>query len=256
MTDAGGAARRTALVTGASSGIGAGVVEVLSAAGFAVTALARRADRLAALAARTGCAVAVADVTDPAAMEAALAEFDGQAPDILVCNAGLGGGFAGTAATPEAEIETVIGVNVTATLRLLRRVLPGMIARGQGHVVTLGSVAALYPSPSALYGASKAAILQIGQNLRMELGGTALRVTDIRPGRVSSEFYDVAIADRAKSAAAKATGIRELSPQDVGEAVLFAVNAPAHVNVSAIELQPVEQTYGGIGLYPGAVGGG
>ncbi|MEM1163016.1 MAG: SDR family NAD(P)-dependent oxidoreductase, partial [Pseudomonadota bacterium] len=153
----------TALVTGASSGIGAGVVEVLSAAGFKVTALARRADRLSKLSDRTGCAVAVADVTDPASMAGALSELE---PDIVVCNAGLGAGFDGVAGTASPDIKSVIDTNVTGTLNLLNLVLPGMIARKQGHVVTVGSVAALYPSNSALYGASKAAIRQIALNLR------------------------------------------------------------------------------------------
>ena len=151
------------------------MVEVLSAAGFKVTALARRADRLSKLSDRTGCAVAVADVTDPAAMAGALSELE---PDIVVCNAGLGAGFEGMAGTAHADIKSVIDTNVTGTLRLLNLVLPGMIARRRGHVVTIGSVAALYPSNSALYGASKAAIRQLALHLRMDTEADAVELED------------------------------------------------------------------------------
>lgn len=236
----------TVLITGASSGIGAGVVEVLSEAGFAVHATARRADRLAALAERTGCVTHVADVTDLVAMARIV---EAMAPDVLVLNAGRGAGFEGVAGTDPAIIAETVEINFTAVLQLLHIALPGMIARGRGHIVTMGSVAALYPSVSALYGSTKAAVAMIARNLRLELGGTGLRVTDIRPGRVASEFYDMAMEPE-KAAAAKATGIRELQPRDVGAAVRYAVTAPWHINVSAIELQPLEQSYGGMGIVP------
>ena len=236
-----------ALVTGASSGIGAGIVEVLCAAGYDVHALARRQDRLSALATKTGCTIHAADVMDTDAMARVIRDVQ---PEIVVCNAGRGGGFDGIAATSAEDIAATVALNVTATLDLLRLCLPGMIERGKGHVVTVGSVAALYPSTSALYGGSKAAVGMIAQNLRLELRGTGIRVTDIRPGRVASEFYDVAIEDRAKSAAAQDTGIRELQPTEIGEAVLHAVGAPRNVNVSTIELQPLEQTYGGLNFDP------
>lgn len=231
----------TALVTGASSGIGTGIAEVLAEAGMTVHAVARRADRLQALARRTGCVAHALDLTDAGARAAMMADL---APDVLVCNAGRGGGFAGLARTSRDEIEATIAINVTATLDLIRLALPGMIRRRRGHVVTIGSVAALYPSPSALYSASKAAFLAIARDLRLELRGTGIRATDIRPGRVASEFYDIA------NPSAKASGIRELTPRDIGQAVLYAVTAPPHVNVSAIELQPLEQTYGGVSFDP------
>lgn len=238
---------KTALVTGASSGIGAGVVHVLSEAGLAVHALARRADKLTALADATGCQIHTADVTDQTQMADVITMTT---PDILVLNAGRGGGFDGIANTAPSDISATVAINVEATLMLLHLALPGMIARGRGHIVTMGSVAALYPSPSSLYGGTKAAIKQIAENLRLELRGTGIRVTDIRPGRVTSEFYDVAVDDPAKAAAAKDTGIKELSPIDIGNAVRFAVMAPPHVNVSTIEVQPLEQSYGGLNTDP------
>lgn len=238
---------RAVLVTGASSGIGAGIVEVLCAAGYTVHAVARRADRLRQLADRTGCLPHPADVTDTAATTDLLNSID---PEIVICNAGRGGGFEGISKTSSEDIAATVDLNVTATLKLLRLCLPNMIANGRGHIVTIGSVAALYPSVSALYGGTKAAVGMIAQNLRLELRGTGIRVTDIRPGRVASEFYDVAIHDPAISTAAKATGIRELKPTEIGDAVLYAIRAPQHVNVSTIELQPLEQTYGGLNFDP------
>jgi NADP-dependent 3-hydroxy acid dehydrogenase YdfG len=238
---------RTALVTGASAGIGEAVVRKLAANGWEVHALARRGARLQALANQTGCIPHALDIRDGAALERLSA---GLTPDLLVNNAGLGAGITGLTAATREEIAQTIGTNVTAVLDLLRLTLPGMIARGRGHVVNIGSVAGLYPTVSAVYGASKGAIRLMGQNLRLELRGTGVRVTEICPARVSTEFYDAAIPDPATRDRLKTTGIRELSPGDIAEAILYAVSAPAHVNISTIELQPVEQSFGGAQFDP------
>lgn len=235
------------LVTGASSGIGSGIAEVLAEAGYEVHAVARRADRLDDLTGRTGCRAHAVDVTDSAAMATLVNEIQ---PEIVICNAGRAGGFDGIVNTRPEDLEKTISLNVTATLDLIRMCLPGMIARRCGHIVTMSSVAAIYPSVSSLYGGSKAAIQMIAQNLRLELRGTGIRVTDIRPGRVTSEIYKNAFSDPAKVARAIDTGIRELQPREIGDAVLYAISAPQHVNVSAIELQPLEQTYGGLYFDP------
>ena len=112
-------------------------------------------------------------------------------------------------------------------------------------MVNLGSVAGLYPTSSAVYGASKGAVRMMSQNLRLELRGTGVRVTEICPGRVSTEFFDAAVPDPATRDRLKTTGIREISPDDIAEAILYAVLAPGHVNVSTIELLPLEQSFGG-----------
>lgn len=239
--------QRQALVTGASSGIGAAVATELARAGLDVHAVARRADRLAALATATGCETHALDVTNARAVEVLMGSLS---PDVLVLNAGRGAGFEGLTTTSRRDLAATVETNITAVLDMIRLALPGMRERRQGHIVLLGSVAGLYPSVSALYGGTKAAIWMIAQNLRLELRGTGIRVTDIRPGRVATEFYDVAMQDPGKAAQAKETGIRELSPGDIAAAVLYAVQAPAHVNVAAIELQPVEQTYGGMQFDP------
>lgn len=232
----------TALVTGASSGIGVAVVQGLAAAGWTVHALARRGDRLTALGAETGCIAHEGDVRDGDAM----AKLVGDAlPDLLVNNAGLGAGITGLAAATREQVAQTIDTNVTAVLELLRLALPGMIARKHGHIVNVGSVAGMYPLTSAVYGASKGAVRLMSQNLRLELRGTGIRVTEICPGRVSTEFYDAAVGDAALRDRLKTTGIRELRPADIAAAILYAVSTPPHVNVQTIELQPVEQSFGG-----------
>ena len=236
-----------ALVTGASSGIGAAVVRKLAGAGWEVHALARRADRLDALAQETACTPHAADVRDGAAMEGLMA---GLAPDVLVNNAGLGAGITGLTGATREEIAQTIDTNVTAVLDLLRLALPGMIDRKRGHVVNIGSVAGLYPLTSAIYGASKGAVRLMSQNLRLELRGTGVRVTEICPGRVTTEFYDASVPDAEARARLKETGIRELTPEDIAEAILYAVSAPPHVNVSTIELQALEQSFGAFHFDP------
>lgn len=235
-----------ALVTGASSGIGAAVVRALVGAGYPVHAMARRADRLDALAAETGCTPVVADVRDTAALEAAVAGLE---PDVLINNAGLGAGLTGLVRASAQDVATTIDTNVTALLQLTRLVLPGMIARGSGHVVNLGSVAGLYPINSAVYGGSKGAVHLISQNLRLELRGTGVRVTEINPGRVTTEFFDVAVPEPVEGID-KAPPIQALTAEDIAAAILYAVQAPSHVNVSMVEIHPTEQAFGGGGFDP------
>lgn len=234
---------RTAVVTGASAGIGAATVHALSAAGATVHAVARRAERLDKLAKATKCVTHVCDVTEPRPRESLI---DRVQPDILVNNAGIGAGFEGLIDAEPSDIERTITTNVTSVLHLLHGFLPGMIARGGGHIVTIGSVAGVYPTVSAIYGASKGAMRMMDQNLRLELRGTGIRVTEIQPGRVATEFYDAAIPEKEIRDRYKITGIEELTADDVAGAILYAVSVPSHVNVSAIELQPTQQLFGGV----------
>lgn len=237
-----------ALVTGASSGIGRATAERLAAEGFTVHATARRADRLAELAERTGCLTHVVDVRDAAAMSE-LVEAIGSI-DVLVNNAGLGRMDGGLAQSSIDDIAVTIETNVTALLVVTRAVLGPMIARRSGHVVNVGSITALYASQSAVYGASKAAIHRLSTNLRLELRGTGVRVTEICPGRVVTEFYDVAISDPQRRAAATDTGITEITAAETADAIHYAIAVPAHVNINRIELQPTGQTYGGSNFDP------
>ncbi len=232
---------RTALVTGASAGIGRATVRALAGAGLAVTAVARRADRLAALAEETGATPLVLDLCDTDALYAQLASLE---IDVLVNNAGLGRGMASFLGADRSDIDATINTNVTAFLHTLRAVLPGMCGRKRGHVVGIGSVAGLYPIQSPIYGGSKGAVRLASQNLRIDLAGTGVRVTEICPGRVVTEF----MASAAGAEAARQTygTFDELHPEDVADAILYAVRAPWRVNVSTIEIVPTEQAFGGL----------
>ncbi len=242
--------RERALVTGATSGIGAATVRALCASGRQVLAVGRRAERLEALAGETGARALAADVRDTARIAAAVDRF---APMILINNAGVGHGITGMDGLSPDDLQEAFDINVTAPAQIIAATLPQMRAAGRGHIVNIGSIAGLHTLVSAVYGGSKSAIHRISQNLRFELSGTGIRVTEICPGRVSSEFYDAAAGDRDKLTAIGKSGITELAPEDVASAILYAVDAPDHVNVSLIELLPTEQAVGGIRAEPARV---
>lgn len=236
-------ANGTALVTGASAGIGAATVRALVQDGWIVHMTARRADPLDALAADTGATGHVIDATDATAMGRLVTATPF---DLIVANAGRGGAMTGLAGTAPDEIAALVQVNVTAVLQLIEAALPGMAARRRGHIISLGSVAGVYPVGTALYGATKHAIRGAIRNLRLETVGQGIRFTDIQPGRVRTEFYDVAVPDEDTRHRLKETGVEELTAGDVAEAIRWAAAQPAHVNVAAIELTPRDQVYGGV----------
>lgn len=237
----------SALVTGASSGIGAAVVRSLCSRGIAVHAMARRQQRLEALAEETGCITHVLDVRKTSRNFDVISGLDA---DIVVNNAGLGRGFGKLYEASLEDIDTTIDTNVRAAIHILRASLPGMLSRNRGHVVNMSSVAGLYPLASPIYGASKGAVHRLSQDLRLDLAGSRVRVTEICPGRVSTEFFDAAVDDPQRRAAITNTGISELTAEDIAAAVVYAVDAPWRVNVSLIELQPTEQVFGGMNLAP------
>ena len=238
---------RIALVTGASSGIGSAVTRTLCKSGLEVHALARRRDRLESLQAETGCHIHEQDLRDRNAINNL---FGHRRIDVLINNAGLGRGYETLSDTSYEDIDRTIDTNVKGTFYLIRAVLPGMIERCCGHVVNIGSAAGLYPLKWSLYGSSKAAIRMLSQNLRLELEGTRVRVTEICPGRVTTEFYNVAIDDPDQREALKTSGIHELQPQDIADAIIYSLDAPWHVNINRIEIMATEQTYGGSRFVP------
>jgi len=232
---------KTAIVTGASSGIGAAVVRAFSAAGLTVHAVARRQDRLEALAAETGCIPHVLDLRDQDALYETLSGIDA---DVLVNNAGLGRGFEDFSATPAEDINVTIQVNVLAALHVVRACVNGMKERKRGHIFNIGSVAGLYPVNSTVYGASKGAVHLMSQNLRVELAGSGIRVTEICPGRIETEFFETAFDDP-EAKKNFTLGFEIMQPEDISDAIMYAVSAPWRVNVSLIEMTPTEQHLGG-----------
>ena len=237
---------KTALVTGASSGIGEATVRALSERGIQVYAAARRKEKLDVLAAETGCIPVVLDVKDKDAIYSTLNDLE---VDILVNNAGLGKGFEALFKANPDDIQTTLETNVIGAAHVIRAVGAGMVKRNRGHVVNIGSVAGLYPINSSVYGSSKGAIHSMSQNLRIELKGTRIRVTEICPGRVATNFFNIAVDDPEKSAKAF-EGFEALTSEDISDAIMYAVDAPWRVNIGTIELSPTEQTFGGMEINP------
>lgn len=235
--------RRVALVTGASSGIGAETVRALAAHGFIVHALARRQDRLNALASNTGCIVHPVDLRDRKAFSAVLDQIPA---DVLVNNAGVSLDQGPLHAADLDDIDEMVDVNFTAGLHVLRHVIAGMVQRGRGHVVIVGSIAGLYPMPgSSVYTATKAAMHAVSHVLRHELLDKAVRVTEIVAGRVATEIFDRKTAP-GSAQGQFLEGHSVLSAADIANAISYAIGAPANVNVSRIEILPVSQAVGGL----------
>ena len=242
------------LVTGATSGFGAAIARRFAREGHRVIASGRRVDRLEALRAELGDAVLTVplDVRDPPAVERAVAGLpaDVAAIDLLVNNAGLALGLEPAQRASLDDWERMVDTNVKGLMTVTRAVLPGMVARDRGHVVNIGSTAASWPYPGAnVYGATKAFVHQFSLNLRADLLGTKVRVTVIDPGMVAgTEFSNVRFHGDDARAAQVYAGADPLTPEDVAETVWWVATLPARVNVNAIELMPVCQSYAGLAV--------
>ena len=233
---------KKALVTGATSGIGLETAIRLAESGIHVTAAGRRKEKLIALQNKISCDIIEIDVRD---QKKIYSEFGELEVDILINNAGVGKGFSPIFLAEPDDINTTTETNVTSFLHLLRAVVPGMVNRKKGHIINIGSIAGLYPVSSSVYGGSKGAVHMINQNLRVELSGTGVRATEICPGRVNTEFFDVAFSDNPDKRKQMTSGLKLLEQEDVADAIMFAINAPWRMNVSMIELTPTEQVPGG-----------
>ena len=169
-------------------------------------------------------------------------------PDILINNAGIGHGIDGLDGLDVSLIQEAIDINVSSPIKLTAALLESMKEQARGHIVNIGSVAGLHTLYSSLYGATKSAIHLFSQNLRAELHGTPIRVTEICPGRVSTGFFQAAVGNEERLKVLGHSGIKELTPTDIADAVLYALSAPAHVNITTIEIMPVDQAVGGMKL--------
>jgi NADP-dependent 3-hydroxy acid dehydrogenase YdfG len=231
---------RVAVVTGASSGIGAATARHLAAAGFDVVVGARRVERLAAVAEPISARSLALDVTDDASV-AAFCDAVGPV-DVLVNNAG---GALGLDAVAEADLDRwqrMYDANVLGTVRMTRGLLPALVASGDGHVVIVGSIAGLEPYPGgAGYNAAKFAVRALRTVLRQELLGQPVRVTEIDPGMVETEFSVVRFDGDEDRAATVYAGMTPLSADDVAECITFAVTRPPHVNIDTMLVMPRDQ---------------
>ncbi|WP_412066888.1 SDR family oxidoreductase [Rhizobium sp. SYY.PMSO] len=241
---------RSALVTGGSKGIGAAISAALVAQGLTVYALGRDRAALDALAARLGPGLKplVADVRDHAAIASRLGNAE---IDVLVNNAGGLSTVRPLHEQTAAETEEVIALNLAAPLQLIRMLLPGMIARRRGHIFNLTSTAASAVFPgTTTYGAAKAGLSQAGRILRYDLAGSGVRMTEIAPGRVETEFYLKAFDGDAESLRERMyTHQRPLRPDDIASVLVSALQLPPHADIAELILSPSEQAAGGH-VYP------
>jgi 3-hydroxy acid dehydrogenase / malonic semialdehyde reductase len=237
-------------VTGASSGIGAATALAFAAEGARLLLAARRAAKLAEVASQALERGAMAvhsinlDVRDRRAVQQA---FDDLPPDwadieILVNNAGLSRGLEKLYAGTIEDWEEMIDTNVKGLLYVTRVVVPGMVERGRGHVINLGSTAGELTYPNgAVYCATKAAERSINDGLRQDVLGTPVRVTSVDPGMVETDFSLVRFHGDNQRAAKVYQGVKPLTAEDVAEVIVWVAGRPAHVNIARVLLTPVQQ---------------
>ncbi len=238
----------TVFVTGASSGFGAAIARRFAAEGATVLAAARRVDRIPAHERIRPVALDVRDADAVRSVADAL-----PAIDVLVNNAGLAKGLEPAHRADLADWDDMLDTNCRGLVHCTRAVLPGMVARGRGHVINLGSVAGTYPYPGGnVYGATKAFVRQFSLNLRSDLHGTGVRVTCVEPGMCEgTEFSVVRFGGDTDRAAAVYDGMQALTADDIAETVHWAAAQPPHVNVNTIELMPVAQSSGPFQVHRG-----
>jgi NADP-dependent 3-hydroxy acid dehydrogenase YdfG len=231
-------ASRVALVTGASSGIGAATARALAHDGFEVVVAARRRDRLEELAAEIGGRAVELDVRDNASVAAL------PSADVVVHSAGGALGLDPVADADDGDWLAMYDVNVVGVQRVTRHLLPAMVERGHGHVVVIGSTAGRWVyEGGAGYVAAKHAVAAVVQTLRLELNGSPVRVTEIAPGMVkTAEFSLNRFGGDAQKAEKVYTGVAEpLTAEDVAECVRWTVTLPSHVNVDLVQVTPLAQ---------------
>jgi 3-hydroxy acid dehydrogenase/malonic semialdehyde reductase len=241
---------QTVLVTGATAGFGEAIARRMVKDGHRVIASGRRIERLEALKAELGDALLPfqLDVSDTAAV-AALPDSlpDGwREVDILVNNAGLALGLSPAYQADLAEWDTMVATNVTGLIHVTHALLPGMVARNRGLVINLGSIAGDYPYPGGhVYGATKAFVLQFSLNLKSDLVGTNVRVSNIEPGLCGgTEFSQVRFHGDSDKAAKVYEGTQPLTSENIAETVAWIAGLPPHMNVNRIELMPTCQAIG------------
>jgi serine 3-dehydrogenase len=239
---------KTAFITGATAGFGAAAARLFAKDGWRVIGTGRREDRLQALAEELGDRFTplALDMRDFAALEAA-ATGAGEV-DLLLNNAGLASAMAPLQETDFPSLETVIDTNVTGLVALTRALLPGIIAR-KGAVINISSVAATYPyRGGAVYGASKAFVRQFSLDLRCDLAGTGVRVTSIEPGMAETEFTIVRTGGDKAASDALYADMDPMTAEDIAGTIHWIATLPPHLNINAIELMPVSQSFAGFAV--------
>jgi 3-hydroxy acid dehydrogenase / malonic semialdehyde reductase len=240
---------KVALVTGASSGIGKAISESLAKHGIRLILIARRNDKLELLKrelqSNTKCYVIACDVADKEKIFQEITNLPVEFAkiDVLINCAGLALGLKAAQETEWQDWETMLNVNCLALTYITHLLLPNMVERNFGHIVNIGSTAGTYPYKGAnVYGATKAFVEQFTLNLKADLLGTAVRVTNIEPAMVGdSEFSLVRLKGDKKKADEVYKGLKPLSPADIAECAIWVLSQPAHVNINRIEIMPTSQ---------------
>jgi 3-hydroxy acid dehydrogenase/malonic semialdehyde reductase len=243
--------KKTALITGASSGIGLACADLLAAAGYDLILTARRQERLEEIKQRLSAAHAVSvqtlqlDVRDKAQVGEAFEKLE--APDVLINNAGLALGLSHFYAGDTNQWDTMIDTNVKGLLYVSRAMAEKMIARGSGHIVNIGSIAGkeVYENGN-VYCASKHAVDALTRGMRIELAGKGVKVTGIHPGAVETEFSIVRFGGDVERAKKVYDGFENLVATDIADAVVWAVTRPEHVNINDIVIMPKAQPAAGV----------
>ncbi|RPD90145.1 SDR family oxidoreductase [Neisseria weixii] len=237
------------LITGASAGFGEAMCRSFVAAGYHVIGAARRLDKLQALADELGGQFYALemDVSKTESIRNALDSLPENFSEIdcLINNAGLALGLDNADKADFGDWETMIQTNIVGLTFLTRQVLPQMVERNQGYIMNLGSIAGTYPYPGGnVYGATKAFVRQFSLNLRADLAGKNIRVTNIEPGLCGdTEFSNVRFKGDDERAADLYKNVQFIRPQDIADTALWLYQRPAHMNVNAIEIMPVAQTF-------------
>lgn len=240
------------LITGASAGFGEAMCHAFTAAGFNVVGAARRMEKLQALAEELGGSFypLQMDVADTSSVPAALQSLpEGfKEIDCLINNAGVALGLDSADKADFADWQTMIQTNIVGLTFLTRQILPQMVERKSGYIINIGSIAGNYPYPGGnVYGATKAFVRQFSLNLRADLAGTGIRVTDIEPGLCGgTEFSNVRFKGDDERAAGVYENIRFIRPEDIADTALWLYRRPAHMNVNTIEIMPVAQSFGAL----------
>jgi 3-hydroxy acid dehydrogenase/malonic semialdehyde reductase len=240
---------KTVLVTGASSGIGKAVAELLAEKGVTLVLLARRRDKLIELSqvlhSKTSCYVCECDLANIDSISAAIDNIpqDFSNIDGLINCAGAALGLGTAQEADWSDWQAMININCMGLAYLTQRLLPRMVAKNKGHIINIGSIAGNYPYKGGnVYAASKAFVQQLTLNIKADLLGTAVRVSNIEPGMVAdSEFSLVRFKGNADKASAVYEGIEALSSVDIANTVLWVLTQPAHVNINTIELMSINQ---------------
>lgn len=247
---------KVAVVTGASSGIGKAIAESLAKLGVRLILIARRDDRLKLLQrelqSNTECHVIACDITDKKKISEELKNLPAEFAkvDVLINCAGLALGLETAQETEWQDWETMLNVNCMALTYITHLLLPDMVERNFGHIINIGSTAGTYPYKGAnVYGATKAFVEQFTLNLKADLLGTAVRVTNIEPAMVGdSEFSLVRFKGDMDKADEVYEGLKPLCPADISECTIWVLSQPAHVNINRIEMMPTSQAPSGLAV--------